>query len=143
MPSHDMSAKTEAVLGVASQTLTGSSTSAAIDTRNFGELLVIATVGTATITPSTANKFTVLVKESSSSAGTYTGVSATNIIGGVSGSTIGAIIAIDTTAKPSNVYTASVLNTKRWIRVGATESGTAALRIGIAVLGGRLNYAPQ
>lgn len=134
------------VLGIASQTLTASSTSAAIDLRGYDSALIVATIGTATITPSTTNKFAVVVKECSSSAGTFTPVAKENLIGGVQtgfGSTIGAIVAIDTTAKPSNVYAASYVGGKRWIRTGLAESGTAAIRAGVAVIGGELNSAPK
>lgn len=143
MANRDFTAEIKAVVGVAPAILTASSTSAAIDTRGYDKVLIVATLGTATITPTTTNKFTLKVKECSSSNGTFTAVSATNLINSLSATTIGAFGIVDTTAKPSTTFKASYVGNKRWIRVGATMGGTAALRTCITVVGGNLNYAPQ
>lgn len=143
MPNRDFQAEVKVIPGVLPAILTASSTSAAIDTRGFDKVLITAILGTATITPTTTNKFTLKVKECSSSNGTFTAVSATNLLNSLSGTTIGAFGIIDTTAKPSTAFKAAYVGNKRWIRVGATMGGTAALRAAIAVIGGNLNYAPQ
>ncbi len=143
MPNRDAQAAVKVLNGVNPAILTASSTSAAIDTKGFDSVLIVAALGTATITPTTTNKFTLKVKECSSSNGTFTAVSATNLINSLSATTIGAFGIVDTTAKPSTTFKASYVGNKRWIRVGATMGGTAALRTSIVVLGGNLNYAPQ
>lgn len=142
MPNRDFSSEVKPVNAILPQILTASSTSEAIDVRSFDKALIIAQVGTATITPTTTNKFSLVVKESSSSAGTFTAVAAANLVGALSGTTIGAFAIIDAAGKASNVYKASYVGSKRWIRVAATESGTAALRVSATVIGGDLNVAP-
>lgn len=142
MANRDLTGMLRPVVGVAPAILTASSTSAAIDTRGFDGVYIVANLGIASVTPSTTNKFNLVVKECSSSSGTFTAVSATNLIGSLSATTIGSFGSIDTTAKPSNTFEASYVGNKRWIRVGATKSGTSALRTAITVVGGNLSYAP-
>ncbi len=87
MPNRDFTAQVKAIVGIAPAILTASSTSAAIDVSNFDKVLIVANLGIASVTPSTTNKFSLVVKECSSSNGTFTAVAEKNLTGALAGTT--------------------------------------------------------
>jgi hypothetical protein len=126
--------------------LTNSSTNGVyFDTRGSDAVTILALVGASTGTPSTANKMTLVVQESSSTAAaSFVAVSAANLIGEVSGTTIGAFAILDGTADLSQTYKVGYIGSKRYVRVKYTETGTfPGAPIGVVAIGGNLNYAPQ
>jgi hypothetical protein len=126
--------------------LTNSSTNGVyFDTRGSDAVTILALVGASTGTPSTANKMTLVVQESSSTAAaSFVAVSAANLIGEVSGTTIGAFAILDGAGDLSQTYKVGYIGSKRYVRVKYTETGTfPGAQIGVVAIGSDLNYAPQ
>ncbi len=146
MPNRDAYYDSKFVNLVRSQRLTGTTTSSALDLSGIDAVALLADIGASTLSPSTANKFTLTVTESSGSAtgtstGTYTTVAYTDLVGS-SVTTDGAWAKIDSTAKVSKTYAASYIGGKRFIKVAVTETGTASIQASVQAIGRRLASAP-
>jgi hypothetical protein len=126
--------------------LINSSTNGAyVDTRMMDAATMIAFVGASTGTPTTANKLTITIQESSSTAASgFAAVAAADLLGEISGTTIGAFAVLDGAADLSKIYSVGYIGSKRYIRVKYTETGTfPGALIGVGVVGEDLNFAPQ
>lgn len=124
-------------------------TGTAVDIREADAVSVLVTVGAnaATQTLNSTNKLEIQLLESSGSAtgtstGTYAAVAQADIINGVTGSTLGAVVRIDGSGDLSAAYIVGYRGSKRFLKLKADEFGTVSIPCSGTILEGRMNILP-
>lgn len=116
-------------------TLTGTTAGNIIDMQGFGSATIVVQVGTAT-TADADNYFTVsLTHSDASNMDGEEAVSATNGL-------VGANLVINATTDANKVNKIGYNGIKRYIRLAATETGTASVQIAAVALLGHPNFQP-
>jgi hypothetical protein len=149
MPNRDIKNNLVPTASIVSQVITSDTTGSAVDVREADAVAIVISVGAnaATQTLNSTNKLEIQLQESTGSAsgtstGTYTAVAAADIIDGVSGSTLGAMLRISSTASLSKSFIKGYRGSKRFLKVKADEFGTVSIPISATVLEGRVNILP-
>lgn len=150
MPNRDLKNNLVPSVSLVAQTLTGDVTNGtAVDIREADAVAIVVSIGAngATQTLNSTNKLEIQLLESTgsttgSSTGTYAAVAQADIIGGVTGSTLGAIVRVDGTGDLSLGYVVGYRGSKRYLKVKADEFGTVSIPATAVVLESRLNVYP-
>ena len=149
MPNRDLTNNIVVTASLVPQTITSDTTGSAVDIREADAVAFVISVGAnaATQTLNSTNKLEIQLLESSGSAtgtstGTYTAVSQSDIINGVTGSTLGAVVRIDGSGDLSQSYTAGYRGSKRFLKLKADEFGTVSIPTSATVIEHRLNILP-
>ncbi len=149
MPNRDSKNNIVPTHSLLAQSISSDTTGSAVDIREADAVSIVISIGanTATQTLNSTNKLEIQLQESSGSAsgtstGTYAAVAQADIIGGVTGSTLGAMVRIDGSGDLSQAYIAGYRGSKRFLKVKADEFGTVVIPVSATVLESRLQITP-
>lgn len=135
----DISTVTGVLVGLGTAEYNADSTGSAVDVSNFGSAIVVIQTASGTYDDSNYFKFQLL--ECASSIGTFTEVTADDVVGATPDAS-GTIHTINAAQAAPAIKKIGYVGEMPYLKVRLDETGTATTTASVAIIGGRPRIAP-